>query len=100
MQQIYLILIALAVLALGIPIGNILAKMTKEELKGGRKYFKTFIILSLIGAVVFLILGNDPLFFGFLFMAIVISRSLKRNFKSANFINRKNKKVRWKKHRK
>jgi len=100
MQQIYFILISIGVLALGIPVGNILSKLTREELKNGRKYFKTIVILSLIGAVISLIFGNDPLLFGFLFIAIVTSRSLKRNFKSAMFIKRENKKVKWKKHRK
>jgi hypothetical protein len=78
MQQLYQLLIGVCILALGIPIGNILAKVTKEELKGGRKYFKILIILSLIGAIIFLILRNDVLLFSLLFIAIVTSRSLKR----------------------
>ena len=47
MEQIYALLIGIAVLILGIPIGNILAKATKDELKIGKKFFKVFIILSL-----------------------------------------------------
>jgi hypothetical protein len=78
MQQLYQIIIGVVLLALGIPIGNLLAKVTKEELKSGRKYFKILIILSLIGAIAFLILGNDVLLFALLFIAIVTSRSLKR----------------------
>jgi hypothetical protein len=78
MQQLYQIIIGVVLLALGIPIGNLLAKVTKEELKSGRKYFKIFIIFSLIGAIAFLILGNDILLFALLFIAIVTSRSLKR----------------------
>ncbi len=78
MEQIYALLIGVAILALGVPIGNVLAKITKEELKHGKKYFKTLIILSLAGAIVFLILGNDALLFGLLFIAIVTSRSLKK----------------------
>jgi hypothetical protein len=78
MQQLYQLLIGICVLALGIPIGNLLARATKEELKGGRKYFKILIILSLIGAVIFLIIRNDVLLFSLLFIAIVTSRSLKR----------------------
>lgn len=68
----------IALLILGIPIGNLLAKVTKEELKQGKKYFKSLIILSLVGAVIFLILGNDALLFGLLFIAVVTSRSLKK----------------------
>ena len=78
MQQLYQMIIGIILLALGIPIGNLLAKFTKEELKNGRKYFKILIILSLIGAIVFLFLGNDVLLFSLLFIAIVTSRSLKR----------------------
>ncbi len=78
MEQLYQIILGLALLALGIPIGNLLAKATKEELKSGKKYFKILIILSLIGAFAFLILRNDVLLFSLLFIAIVTSRSLKR----------------------
>jgi len=78
MQQIYQMILGIALLALGIPIGNLLAKATKEELKSGRKYFKILIIASLVGALAFLILGNDILLFSLLFIAIVTSRSLKR----------------------
>ena len=78
MQELYKLLMGIALLVLGIPIGNLLAKVTKEELKHGKKYFRILITLSLIGAVVFLILGNDALLFGLLFIAIVTSRSLKR----------------------
>ena len=80
MQQIYQLLIGIGVLSLGIPIGNLLAKATKEELKSGREYFKVLIILSLIGAVIFFGFLNDALLFSFLFIAIVTSRSLKNNF--------------------
>jgi uncharacterized membrane protein HdeD (DUF308 family) len=78
MQQVYLLLIGVALLILGIPIGNLLAKATKEELKSGKKWFKLIIIIGLIGAVVSLILGKDALLFTFLFIAIVTSRSIKR----------------------
>jgi hypothetical protein len=78
MQQIYTLLIGIAVLVLGIPIGNLLAKAAKDELKTGKKWFKLLILLSLIGSIFFLILGNDALLFGFLFIAIVTSRSVKK----------------------
>ena len=78
MQQIYQIIIGIVLLVLGIPIGSLLAKVTKEELKSGEKYFKILIILSLIGALICLFLGNDTLLFALLFIAIVTSRSLKK----------------------
>jgi hypothetical protein len=77
MQEIYKLFIGITFLILGIPAGNLLAKVTKEELKQGRKWFKLLIMFSLIGAIVFLILKNDALFFSLLFIAIVTSRSLK-----------------------
>jgi len=77
MNELIKILVGIVFLALGIPIGNFLAKMTKEELKGGKFWFKTIIITSLIGAIVGIILGNDTLLFALLFIAIVTSRSLK-----------------------
>ena len=78
MQEIFKLLIGVAVLGLGFPIGNILAKKTKEELKLGQFWFKNIIILSLIGGVVGLIIRNDVLLFSFFFIAIVTSRSLKK----------------------
>jgi len=78
MNEMLKFIIAIIVLALGIPIGDYLAKITKEELRQGRLWFKLIIIVSLIGAVLALILGNDALLFTFLFIALVTSRSLKK----------------------
>ncbi|MFC1710803.1 hypothetical protein ACFLZJ_01455 [Nanoarchaeota archaeon] len=72
------LLIGVVLLLLGFPIGDFLAKITKEELKSGRKWFKLIIWASLICAFVSLIIGNDFLLFGFLFIVIVTSRSLTR----------------------
>lgn len=77
MQEILKFLIAILTLALGIPLGDFLAKVTKEELKLGQKWFKIIIIISLFGALISLIFGDDVLLFAFLFIAIVTSRSLK-----------------------
>lgn len=78
MQEIFKLLIGIIILGLGIPIGNILAKQTKEELKSGQKWFKLIIIITLLGALVSAIAQNDFLFFSFLFIAIVTSRSLRK----------------------
>ena len=72
------ILIGVIVLILGIPIGNLLAGYTKEELKDGRKWFNLLIFIGLIGGITGLIIGNDSLMFSFLFIAVVSSRSLRR----------------------
>ena len=76
MQEVFKILIGIAVLLLGIPIGDLLAKNTKDELKEGKKWFIIIIFLSMIGAVLNLIFSNDALLFTFLFIAIVTSRSI------------------------
>ena len=65
-------------LLIGIPLGNFLAKVTKEELVQGRKWFKLIIAISLVGGIYGLIVGNDILLFSFFFIAIVTSRSLKK----------------------
>ncbi len=71
------LIVGIVVLGLGIPIGNLLAKWTKEELEGGRKWFKILIVVSLIGGIWGLIFENDVIMFSLFFIAIVTSRSLK-----------------------
>lgn len=78
MQEILKIIIGIAVLALGIPIGDILAKNTHEELKQGKKWFILLVFISLMGAIISLIFSEDSLLFIFLFIAIVTSRSLEK----------------------
>ena len=77
MQDIVKFLIGIIVLALGVPIGNLLAKFTKEELKSGQKWFKLIGIICILGAIISLIFREDVLLFTFLFILIVTSRSLK-----------------------
>jgi len=72
------LVIGIVVLLLGIPLGSYLAKITKDELKSGQRWFKLLIIISLISAVISAFLRNDVLFFAFLFIAIVTSRSLRK----------------------
>lgn len=79
MNEIIKLIIGILILLLGFPIGSYLAKSTKEESKSGQRWFKLIIIISLIGGVIGLIFGNDILMFSFFFIAIVASRSLKRN---------------------
>jgi len=76
MQEIIKILIGILVLILGIPVGNFLAKITKEELKSGRKWFILLVWIGLILGVFGLIVGNDILLFTGFFIAIVTSRSI------------------------
>ena len=78
MQEIVKLIIGIAILALGFPIGNLLAKKTKEELKSRQKWFKLIILIGLIGGGIGLLRGNDVLMFSFFFIAIVTSRSLRK----------------------
>ncbi len=71
------IIIGILVLILGIPLGNLLAKLTKEELKAGQRLFRLIIFFSLIGGVIGLLIGDDILMFSLFFIAIVTSRSLR-----------------------
>ncbi len=77
MEELIRLGIGVLILILGIPIGDLLARLTPEELKDGRKWFYLLIFLSLSGAVTSLIILNDVLLFTFLFIAIVTSRSIK-----------------------
>jgi len=76
MLEIFQLVIGILILILGIPIGNFLARRTKEELKSGQKWFRLIIIFSLVGGFIDLIIRNDILMFSFFFIAIVTSRSL------------------------
>ena len=78
MEEAYKILVGIGVLALGFPLGNLLARLTKEELKQGQFWFKLIILVSFIGAITTLLVHNDTLFFTFLFLIAVTSMSLRR----------------------
>ncbi len=77
MTELTNILIGILVLVLGIPLGNLLARFTKEELKTGQRWFKLLAIITLILGLIGLIIGDDVLMFTMFFIAIVTSRSLK-----------------------
>ena len=76
MSELLNLAIGVIVLLLGIPIGNLLAKFTKEELRIGRKWFKLLVLIGLIGGFVGLIIRNDAILFTFFFIAVVTSRSI------------------------
>lgn len=92
MQEVIKLLLGIAVLLLGIPIGEVLAKNTPEELKDGKKWFYLILLVCFIGSILGLIFGNDVLLFTFLFIAIVTSRSIKRKKKVNKKEVKKNKK--------
>lgn len=66
------------ILLLGIPIGFFIAKLTREELKEGQKWFKIVIFFGISGAIISLYLKNDYFLFTSLFVAITTSMSLRK----------------------
>lgn len=66
------------ILIIGWFLGEILSKNTAEELQNGQRWFKVIIGISLMGALISLFFVNDILLFTFLFIAIVVSRSIKK----------------------
>jgi len=83
MLEIVKLIIGIGVLLLGIPIGNILARNTREELRSGQKYYRLVVGVGLIGGLVGLIIRNDVLLFTMFFIAIVSSGSVKNNYKKS-----------------
>lgn len=79
MTEIISLIIGIIILILGIPLGNYLAKVTKEELKSGQKWFRYIIFIGLIGGFAGLIIKNDILLFTMFFISIVTSRSLRKS---------------------
>ena len=77
MEEVYKFAIGITILFLGIPIGNFLAKITREELKFGKRWFKILALACAIAILPSLFLKNYVMFFSLLFMIVVISRSLK-----------------------
>jgi len=78
MEEIFKLLIGIGTLILGVFIGKVLAKVTKEELKAGKKWFKIIVLVSLLGGLIALIIRNDILMFTFFFIAIVTCQSLQK----------------------
>lgn len=66
------------ILLTAIPAGLLVAWLTKEELRDGRKWFKLIIALSLAGSVVFLVLKNEAVTLTLVYIAIATSMSLKK----------------------
>ncbi len=79
MLEVFKILIGISALILGIFIGKIIAKYTKDELDDGQIWFKALILIGLIGGIVGLIIGNDVILFTMFFIAIVTAQSLKKS---------------------
>lgn len=78
MEEIVKLVIGVVVLLFGIPIGNYLAKITKEELKSGQVWFRLIIAVSLFIGFYGLLVSNDFILFSGFFVALVTGRSLRK----------------------
>lgn len=67
--------VEILLLALAIPVGWLIAKLTKDERAMGTKYFVVLIIISILGAILFSIVGISYIAwtFGFMFVVSLIS---------------------------
>jgi uncharacterized membrane protein YoaK (UPF0700 family) len=72
------LLVGIIILILGWLLGELLARIAKEELKAGQKWFVLIVYAGLIGGFISLIFQNDILMFSFFFISIVTSRSLRK----------------------
>ena len=66
------------ILLTAIPAGFLLAWLTKEELKDGKKWFKLIIAVSLAGSIAFLFLKNEIVTLTLVYMAIVSYISMRK----------------------
>jgi hypothetical protein len=79
MQEIIKLGLGIIALLIGMPIGSFLARLTNDEQREGQKWFKFIALVSLIIGFVGLVMGNDVILFTFFFIAIVTSKSIKKN---------------------
>ena len=78
MELIIRYLLGVVILIIAFPLGNYLAKITKEELKEGRKWFRLIIILNTVGIVIGIAMIKIELIFWFGFVMIITWRSMKK----------------------
>jgi Na+/H+ antiporter NhaC len=66
------------ILLTAIPAGLLVAWLTKEELRDGRKWFKAIVTASLAGCIVSLFFKNYVIMLTFAYIAIATAMSLKK----------------------
>lgn len=92
MDEIIKLIIGAAVLVGGYFLGNWLAKVTKEEIQKGKRWFFILVLVGLAGGTYGFISGSDFLLFTMFFITIVSSRSLRRSLELKGQKGGKNKK--------
>lgn len=78
MQEVEKLILGIVVLILAFPIGDFLRKKTLDELKQGKPWFILITYTTLISGFIGLLIKIDWLMFSSFFIAIVTSRSLKK----------------------
>ncbi|MBI2631580.1 hypothetical protein HYW75_01095 [Candidatus Pacearchaeota archaeon] len=73
-------ILEIIILLLAIPIGLLLAWISKDELKDGRIWFKILIMLSLFGGIFFFLLRFSVIGLTLLFIFIVTIISYLKSF--------------------
>jgi len=81
-------IVEIIILILAIPIGLLIAYLTRDELLEGRKWFKIIMILGVVGMVWFLLTGVSYLAYTFGFVTILAFVSFIKS-KDKKWIERK-----------
>lgn len=68
-------LLQIILLLLAIPVGLLIANLTREELKDGKKYFKAIIVASIIVGIWFYLVGETYITWtaGFIIITTLVS---------------------------
>ncbi|MEM4326021.1 MAG: hypothetical protein QXU40_01850 [Candidatus Pacearchaeota archaeon] len=72
----------------GFFLGELLAKITKEELRAGQRWFKILLLLSFLGAIFSLLTLNDVILFTLLFIISITIKSIIINKNKKNKITK------------
>lgn len=71
----------IVLLLLGIPAGMLIARLTEDELKEGRKWFYWTAIMGVLAGIWFYLVGKYDLMWTFFFLSIISFVSYTRSFR-------------------
>jgi len=72
------LILSILVLLTSIPAGLLIAWLTKEELKAGKKWFKILVLAGVLGMIIGIFYKNWAVALTFAYMAIVAGLSWKK----------------------
>jgi hypothetical protein len=70
----------ICLLVLAIPVGFLIAWLCRDELLSGRVWFRVLIIVSILSAIYFYLIGNSVITFSCLFILIISLVSFIKSF--------------------